>query len=269
MKNAIILVFLSFIISSCGKTYEKEGNIEYWRGGEPCAERVKNHWLLDVEAANVSDSVYLNTNTMHRKLELHRLMLDSTTVFYKLLSQTCKGDSLELKLSANDFYTGLGGAVPENMGVNDVLKIKIWMRDMLDDLDHIAYKKIFESEIINRYMEQNKWNAIRDSNTLIYFERLKINEKPRGTSEKTEISFVIKSLNDYELAGTQEGKPYIYNPKDLNLLPGIHFLMANLAVGESARALLPSDQAFGSDGNTKIPGYTPILVEIEVLAILK
>jgi FKBP-type peptidyl-prolyl cis-trans isomerase len=45
--------------------------------------------------------------------------------------------------------------------------------------------------------------------------------------------------------------------------------MANLAVGESARALLPSDQAFGSDGNTKIPGYTPILVEIEVLAILK
>jgi len=32
MKNAIILVFLSFIISSCGKTYEREGNIEYWRG---------------------------------------------------------------------------------------------------------------------------------------------------------------------------------------------------------------------------------------------
>jgi len=269
MKNAIIVGLLSFIVSSCGKSYEKDGRVEYWRGGAACTEGVKNHWLLDVEAANACDSVYLNTNTLHRKLELHRLMLDSTTTFYKLLSQTCKGDSLELKLSANDFYTGLGGAVPENIGVNDVLKVKIWMRDMLDDIGHIAYKKLFESEIINRYIEQNKWNATRDINTLIYFERLKTNDKPRGTSEKTEISFIIKSLNEYELAGTQEGKPYIYNPKDLNLLGGIHFLMANLAVGESARAILPSDQAFGSDGNTKIPGYTPILVEIEVLAKLK
>jgi hypothetical protein len=266
MKNAIIISFLCFIVSSCGKTFKKEGNIEFWRGGEACSERVKNHWLLDVQATNASDSVYLNTNALHRKLELQRLMLDTTTVFYKLLSQTCKGDSLEMKIPANEFYTGLGGAVPENLGVNEVLKIKIWMRDMLDDMGHIAYKKLFESEMMSRYIQQNKWNATRDSNTLIYFERLKTNDNPRGTSDKTEISFVLKSLSEYVFAGTQVGKPYIYNPQDANLLPGIRFLMVNLAVGESVRAILPSDQAFGSNGNTTIPGYTPILVEIEVLA---
>lgn len=268
MKNSIIILVLG-VLAGCTKDYQKEGNIAYIRGGEVCVEEAMNHWLLDVKVTTASDSVYLNTKELNRKLELYRLRLDSTTSFYKLVNETCKGDSLDLQLTALEFFKGLGGSVPEGMKENELLTVNLWIRDKLSDNGHIAYKKLFETEMISEYLKQNKWNATRDSATFIYFERLKTNDEPRGNYEKAEFSYTVKALNDYVLAGSQPNSPFIYNPQDKDLLKGIHFLMANLAEGESARAILPSHQAFGDDGNSKVPGFTPIVIELAVLKRVK
>ena len=84
-------------------------------------------------------------------------------------------------------------------------------------------------------------------------------------ARKSKISYAIKKLNESVIARSQEGDPFVYDPKDLGILGGIHYMMKNLAIGESGRAVVPSDQAFGADGNSKILGYTPIIIEIEVL----
>jgi FKBP-type peptidyl-prolyl cis-trans isomerase len=38
-----------------------------------------------------------------------------------------------------------------------------------------------------------------------------------------------------------------------------------LSKGESIRAIVPSDFAFGALGNHIIPGYMPIIIELELL----
>ena len=45
----------------------------------------------------------------------------------------------------------------------------------------------------------------------------------------------------------------------------VTFLANKLSKGESIRAIVPSDFAFGALGNPSIPGYTPIIIELELL----
>ena len=45
-------------------------------------------------------------------------------------------------------------------------------------------------------------------------------------------------------------------------------MISQLAEGESLRAVVPSDMAYGAEGNKRVPGYMPILIELEILEAL-
>jgi hypothetical protein len=255
----------ALLLGSCTKKMTNEGDALYNRKGVECAADRTNHWLLDIEARSASDSLFINTNRGKQKLELHRLQLDSTSSIYKILRATCQGDSVDIELKAIDFYVPLGGAVPSFLKQDEIIFMKVWMRDKLGDMEHVSFKKLFENQSMQAYMEQFGWNATKDAETLIFFERLKTNNGQRGSFDKAKISYTIKLLNDNVLARSQEGDPFVYDRKDQGILGGIHYILKNLAVGESGRCVVPSDEAFGPDGNSKVPGYTPIVIEVEVL----
>ena len=52
---------------------------------------------------------------------------------------------------------------------------------------------------------------------------------------------------------------------DQQVIGGIQFLASKLSKGESIRAIVPSDFAFGAKGNNIILGYTPIIIEMELI----
>ncbi len=247
---------------------EKLGNISYIRGKEPCQSADKNHWLMDLEAKDGRDSVYLNTQKLGRKVEVHKLQLDSSSSLYTLLSQTCKADSILLKLSAAEFYKSMNGMVPANLKPDENITVQLWMRDKLTDVEHIAYKKVYENDAIRRYTERLRWNSKRDSTTGIVYEKLKSNGGPQPI-KKAKVKYIIKSLNEQLIASSKDDDLLVYDVGDKGVLGGIRFLVSKLGEGESARAVVPSDMAYGSDGNSRVPGYMPILLEVEVVEILE
>ena len=265
MKNSVALLLLVLLIASCGdKPFEKLGSIAYQRGMEAC-EDDKNHWLFDLQAQNSKDSIYQNTLPLKGKLEIHKLQLDSSTHLYTLLSQTCKGDSIKLHMDAKTFYSSLNGTVPYGISEKEQIKVTLWVRDKLTDLQHIAFKKTFESHAMDQYIKSNRWGAERDSATGIYLDRLKQNSSTRGEHTKVLVSYTISNLNGRVIAKSTDDDPLAYSKNDKGILKGIRLVVDNLAVGESARALVPSSYAYGASGNGVVAGYVPVIIEIEVL----
>ncbi|MDA8886171.1 FKBP-type peptidyl-prolyl cis-trans isomerase [Bacteroidia bacterium] len=265
MKQFLFRFIIVFIFASCGdKPFQSEMGVEYLRGGYQCDD-VKEHWLVDLEAMTSSDSMYLSTHTLNRKVELQVSQLDTNSTLFKLLSETCESDSIKLKIEAQNFYKPMGGSVPSHLLEDEMIFVTVWMRDKLNKIEYIAFKKIYESQTMANVVEQNNWNCDRDSVSHIYFERLKTNHGKRGSHDKVAILYSIKTLNNNILISSKPDDPLVYNVNDRGIIKGIRFMVEHLAIGESARAVIPSDYAYGPDGNGKVPGYMPIIIELEVL----
>ena len=138
--NSYILVLVVLIISCSEDAFQQEGDVFYKRGSSTCSDD-KNHWLIDIKAQNSKDSIYLDTRTLGRKIEIHRLNTDTSTTFIQLLSSTCKADSIQFRLKAKHFYKALNGSVPFYLNDTDFVTTTLWMRDKLTDMNISPIKK--------------------------------------------------------------------------------------------------------------------------------
>jgi FKBP-type peptidyl-prolyl cis-trans isomerase len=50
------------------------------------------------------------------------------------------------------------------------------------------------------------------------------------------------------------------------LIPGFEETVLKMKVGEKAKAILPYTIAYGTAGNSSIPGYSPLYFEIEIVS---
>lgn len=262
--NRFILVLVIFIFSCSEDTFQQEGDIFYKRGSSICSDD-KNHWLIDIKAQNSKDSIYLDTRALGRKIEIHRLNTDTTTTFIQLLSSTCKTDSIQFRLKAQPFYKALNGSVPSYLNDTDFVTTTLWMRDKLNDIEHIAYKKAFERSQIDQFIKNQRWNGTLDSSSLIYYEKLKMGYIQPVKFKKAKIKYVLKKINGQVIYSTKDEEPFIYDVSDQQVIVGIQFLASKLSKSESIRAIVPSDFAFGATGNNVISGYTPIIIEMELI----
>ena len=261
---SIIITSVLFIISCNKDDFQQSGDVFYKRGNSVCIE-AKNHWLLDIKAQNAGDSIYLDTRALGRKIEIHRLNTDTSATFIQLLGSTCEADSIQFKLRAEHFYNALNGSVPTYLNDSDFVTTTLWMRDKLNDIEHIAYKKAFERNQMDQFIKKQRWNGTFDSSTLIYYEKLKVVNNQPVKYNKAKIKYVLKKINGQVVYYTKGDEPFIYDSSDQGVISGIRFLANKLSKGESIRAIVPSDFAFGALGKPSIPRYTPIIIELELL----
>ena len=264
MRYCVIVVGLLFLSGCADKEMQKLGNVSYVYSGVGCDD-AKKHWLLDITAANVRDSIFLDSKNAERKIEINSRALDSTSYLYSLLSKMCSSDSIYLELPASVFYNSLNGDVPIYLSDSENISVNLWMRDKLTDLGYIAFKQTFEAQAMSRYVDQNRWNATLDTSTQIYYEVLKKKKGVKQNFTKVKVKYLLKTMNEQLIAYSKDEDPFIYDVNDKGVIGGIRFLTQYLKVGESARAVVPSSQAFGLDGNRRVSGYSPVILEIEVL----
>ena len=258
-------------LASCSseEEFQQKGDIFYIPGKSTCTQTNKNHWLMDLVARNSNDSVYLNTITLNRKIEVHKLQLDTSSALYDILENTCSEDSITLKLPAKAFYNGLNGQVPAYLADDEQITVNLYMRSKLTDMEHISHKTLFERRAMASFVQANRWNSTQDSSTHIYFELLKTKEGASKNYNKAKVKYTISGLNNKVIANGDKNSPLVYDVNDKGVLKGIQFLMSKIGAGESIRGIIPSSQAFGQDGNQRIPGFTPLLIELEVLEVLE
>ncbi len=270
MRKCLYVCVLAALAScSSNEEYQQKGDVFYKPGQSTCTQTNKNHWLMDLVASNSKDSVYLNTITLKRKIEVHKLQLDTSSALYAILENTCSEDSITLKLPAKSFYAGLNGQVPAHLADDEQITVDVYMRSKLTDMEHISHKTLFERRAMASFVQANRWNSTQDSTTRIYYELLKTKENTSKNYNRAKVKYTISGLNNKVIAIGDANSPLVYDVKDKGVLKGIQFLMSKIGGGESIRGVIPSSQAFGQDGNQRIPGFTPLLIELEVLEVLE
>ncbi|MFY0643987.1 MAG: FKBP-type peptidyl-prolyl cis-trans isomerase [Bacteroidia bacterium] len=263
MKYLIALSFLFMLACTDNQSIEERGAI-YTISGEDCFEQNSEYFLMDVILRDQNDSVMLNTIELGRKLEISRGQLDSQMLVAELIMKLCSGDSLNIELSADSFYMALGGVRPISL---ENQKINAWIRmqDKLTSLQYEVHKQLFEKQSMVKYVEKYRWNASFDSTTGIHYEKLKTSRSSSSDFKKASFKYVLKTINEDLIAYSKDEDPLIIDLEKQDVMKGIKFLAMKLKEGESARALIPSSSAFGTQGNEKVPPYFPIILELEYL----
>jgi len=269
VRIIIPILFAGFLLGCTETKFNTIGDIEYKRFGEECLDTNLTHWLIDIEARNAKDSVYLNTKKLGRKVEFVANAANIGSDLYKILEQTCSSDSVKVRCSARDFYQAFNGSVPSYLSPGEKISCTIYFSDKLSSKSYVAHKLGFESELITKYLKKSNWNTKYDSLTGIYYETLKQSANARTEFKKAKFKYLIKSINDKIIAYSKDNDPLVYDVNDRSILLGIQELSRKMSEGESLRAVVPSTQAFGPIGNSKVTGYMPIIIELELSEIIE
>lgn len=266
MKKLVIAIVL---FGACIQSPDVStlGGLSYTRYNDICKEDSTLFWLLDVRVSNTRDSILFSTFNNRSKLELRRQSVDPTSSLVKLLTKTCVNDSVFLKLPADSFYSALGGKCPESINCSMNLEALLWIRDKLDNKGYVAHKLAYENESINQYIKTSKWQATLDSASHIRYEFLNRNLEGHPLSKRGKLNYSISKLNGLVLTKNKDSDPLIYDVNDTSILKGIQRICSLCNEGDRVRAILPSSQAFGKDGNSKVNGFTPLVIELEIIEV--
>ena len=260
--NKYLFLILTFAFA-CNDAKQEHRGIVYERTGETCDLSTSTHWLIDLEISS-ADSVILDTRSLQRKVELSKQWLDTSSAVYELVATTCVDHQLSMSLKANDFYSSLGGSLPVGLDSSAILSVNVWVLDALNDDEYLAHKMAYERQAIVKYAERNGWNAQRDSATGVYYEAL-IDRETSETYSQAKINYTIMTLNHDLIVQNRKGEPLEYSSGDLSILPGVRFVADRMSQGDRFRAILPSGMAYGAEGNKRVPGFTPVVIELEMI----
>lgn len=267
-KNYSIVIFCSLAFS-CQQEESAQtlGGFTYLPVKMDCQDSSINYWLVDMMVKTESDSVLFTTFDKANKLELKRRVIRKESSLVHLLEGLCVGQTLELNSRADSLYLGLGGKLPLNLKAEDKLIATVALRDKLSERSYIANKLAFEKQSTERYLEQFSWDAQYDSLTRIFYEKTKQAPNNPKVNQRAKLNYSIESITGRPVTKNKPENPLLFDKADKNILKGIHFLVDHLREGEKVRAILPSDQAFGPDGNSKVGGFNPIVIELEVVSL--
>lgn len=137
-----------------------------------------------------------------------------------------------------------------------------------------------EKSLIANYIEDNNITVSPDSHGLYYME---INP---GTGEKIQTGDTVGVwytgyyLNGKEFdSNIEDDTPFIFKVGTYSLIEGWSIGLRYMKLNTKARLLMPSSIAYGTTGFgvyndygqyiTIIPGYTPLLFEIEVVDLIR
>lgn len=263
MKYLNILL-LVITLASCSDQMKKHDYISYKANGLNCQDSAKKYWLMDMVNRTENDSVIFSTLNMGRKLELDMDLVNRASSLFQLLAKVCDGDSIYLELPADSFYSAMNGSGPNKLSGQNV-KLNIHMHDKLSDIQYQAHKQAFEQRSIEKYVKKFGWNAQYDSTTGIFYEKLKTSRTANSEFKVGKFKYLLKTITDEPIAYSKDEEPLLLDTEDDTVLKGLRFAAGRLNEGESIRAIIPSNMAYGPEGNAKIPPYFPIIVELEML----
>lgn len=137
---------------------------------------------------------------------------------------------------------------------------------MLENQDDTAIKE--NETLIEQYIQSNKLAAIRDTSGLHYVVHV-ANPSGRRPSrgESVAISFKMFTLQGGFIDSASVKEPFTFPFGAGVMLPGLERGISQLRQGEKATILLPFYLAFGNVAYERVPAYSAIRVELEVLSI--
>jgi FKBP-type peptidyl-prolyl cis-trans isomerase len=279
MRNqSLIIIALAFLLTTsvgCKKRikYEKtKTGLEYYffeRNEDKPKGEVGDYYILGLIVRMANDSVYKNSYETGTPTRFIRSVSMYPGDIYEALAMTSVGDSLIIKVSADSFFRVHGAAFPAEMKPGEILTFTIKVQEILKEG---AFKmKMFQEELteMEKFIARKHWNIVTDTTGIKYEVTKPTQGAQIQTGDSVEISYFYYFLNEQIIAKSKPNDYWKFEVGNPDIINGISRLMTLLKDGESVRAVLPFEQAFGDVGNAGMPPFATIVMEIEIHSVTK
>ena len=187
------------------------------------------------------------------------------------------GDSATFILDGPEFYEKMLSPSQKWAFGEEPLYFDVKLFDVMKKADFEKMKAEYDAELndsriqeiedIDEYLEAHKNMKVNESG--VYIETLKSGKGNKVEPlQKVKVHYTGK-FTDGEIfdSSVSRGQPFEFTVGAGQVIPGWDAVVSQMRVGDKVRVLIPSSMAYG-EGNQRIPPYTPLEFEIELLEIV-
>lgn len=236
-----------------------------------------NYITVQIAYRTTSDSLFFNGT---RQLQVNEPPYPGS--IDECFMMLTRGDSSTFYITAKPFFEQtLETQMPKFLKADDYIRIDIRMLEILTEDEFAREKEAFlswiedfgeyEKVIIKQYIEGQKIDVTPTASGL-YIIPQQTNQEPRISEGDTiTVHFEGRFMNGKIFDSTRKrNEPFIFvYGEKWQVIPGIEEALASMGAGERSLLIIPSDMAFGQEGNSNglIPAFTSVLFEVEVMEV--
>lgn len=193
-----------------------------------------------------------------------------------------QGDSATFYIAAQPFFEQtLETSMPKFLSPGDYIRVDVRMLEILSEAEFAQEKEAFmswiedfgeyERVLIRQYIDGEQI-AVQPTASGLYIIPQTTNASPRiAEGDTITVHFEGRFLNGKIFDSTrkrQEAFVFVYGEK-WQVIPGIEEALGTMGQGERSLLIIPSELAFGQEGNSNglIPAFTSVLFEVEVMEV--
>ena len=267
-KSAYAVIGLLTLLISCGKTVKETPNgLKYTviKAGDGVTPKTEEVLVFDYELKDSKDSIW--GETFKEGIPAATKIADSTQIateegMIQMFRQLSAGDSVETKMSVNEFFAKVVGApIPPNIDttlsvtytlkVKDIMSVDEFMKAretyMKDREDRIFSQ---DTKDINKHLSDSKVTALQDTSGLQYIIHNNSGGKKPSVDDCVEVKYTGRFLTTGEEFDKSEKIAFPLN----GVIQGWKLGIPMLGKGDSGTFYIPSKLAYGPQG---YPGAIP------------
>jgi len=195
------------------------------------------------------------------------------------------GDSAQFILCADSFFTKtLRGELPKEFSKGSDMKFSVRVKAVQSEKELKAQQekemekrkklaeinKSAEDSLIKKFVADNNIKQKPNASGIYLIETKKGNGKTIEKGDTIVVNYRGSLLNGKEFDSSYgRGEPAKFPIGVGMVIPGWDESLPGLKVGSGVKLIIPSEKAYGAMENERIPAYSPMLFEIEVLNVIK
>lgn len=186
-----------------------------------------------------------------------------------------EGDSAVFIMLADTFFSKLNMNVPmpANVSPGSYVKLYIDVIDLLDSNEYVTWleekeleDKAMAHQIFDAYLRTAGITQLPDNNGIIRMVEREGKGKSPEYGQTVAIHYICLSMAGDEIVNTyMEGSPLEFMLGDNQIIQGINLSLIKMKKGEKSRLILPYYLGYGAEGASRVPPYSNLLIDIELL----
>lgn len=281
LSNFLFLTLIFFISCKSNDSYKKHvDGFEYKIfHSEENTDRIRIDDIVELELKyfSQSDSLIFNSKALKGKFRIKIEDSKDGGVFQTAIRMFQVGDSANLLIDANDFYTKtIKSEIPTFIKENEELKIELKIKKIIttEELqkEYKAYlikKEAEENVLLHEYLNNEDINieSLKSGLYIVYLKKGKGRKAKNG--DLATIHYKGSFINGQILASSiSKGKPYSFTVGTNKVIAAWNETLLHLRVGDKVKIIVPSKLAYGDRGyKNKIPPFATLIFEIKLLKL--
>lgn len=265
------------LVVACGNKYKgfkKTGNGLYYRfhTENPTRHAPANDEVIFLEMSirTEKDSIVAASKQIPVMMQASRFKGD----IYEALSLMHEGDSAEFIINAKKYFEVYNyGQIPAFVKNDDMM---LWFTIRIDAIQSLEqYKQTAvdarleaERQAIDAYLIENNLTASPQASGLYYIETQAGKGSNAANGKQVMVHYTGRLLDGTVFdSSIDRGEPFSFRLGEGRVIKGWDEGIALMKKGGKALLLIPSHLAYGENSAGRIPPYSPLLFEVELVDV--